>query len=421
MAYHWSIHQLTEYLIAVSGPAESAGAVQVALERALEALEAEFGVVVAAGHVIGHAGFGSMGIPQEFLGPGDGDPIEIRGVGQTYLTVGRLDTPDGRTGTADAVLVVGRVEEPYTAEERQMLQGMALVLGLRLHSLARLAGERQRHRLVENLLQIQRAISARRPLEEVLDAVTSGAAGLLGGSPVALLLTEPATMGELLHVSDAALPEADPVLLEVARRVLAEGDDGNLDVTAQGERLVLAERVVVAGEPVGCLAARAPQASISGHDPGELLTAFAQQVNLALTDARMLDAVREAHRDPITSLPNRALFLQHLDTERDAALASGSPLTVLFIDLDRFKAVNDTLGHRAGDQLLAEVAHRILNCTSDRDVAARLGGDEFAVMVRGGDAQVGRVVAERIIASLTAPSPSRDATCSSAPASGSPR
>ena len=400
MAYHWSIHQLTEYLVAVSSPAEPDGAVQVALERALEALEAELGAVVVAGRVIGHAGFGSMDIPAAFVVPGDDDSIEVPGVGETHLTVGRLDTPDGRTGTADAVLVVGRAEEPYSAEERQMLQGMALVLGLRLHSLARLAGERQRHRLVENLLQIQRGISARRPLDEVLDAVTSGASALLGGGSVALLLTEPVSRDELLKVSHETLPETDPVLLEVARRVLVEGEGGIESPSAPGGT-VLVERVVVAGETVGCLAARAPQTSNPGHDPGELLTAFAQQVNLALTDARMLDAVREAHRDPITALPNRALFLQYLDTERDAAIASGDPLTVLFIDLDRFKAVNDTLGHRAGDHLLAEVAHRILHCTSDWDLAARLGGDEFAVMLRGGDQQVGRVVAERIITSLT--------------------
>ncbi|MBK7622469.1 MAG: hypothetical protein IPJ14_07345 [Kineosporiaceae bacterium] len=79
MAYHWSIHQLTEYLVAVSSPAEPDGAVQVALERALEALEAELGAVVVAGRVIGHAGFGSMDIPAAFVVPGDDDSIEVPG------------------------------------------------------------------------------------------------------------------------------------------------------------------------------------------------------------------------------------------------------------------------------------------------------------------------------------------------------
>jgi diguanylate cyclase (GGDEF)-like protein len=63
--------------------------------------------------------------------------------------------------------------------------------------------------------------------------------------------------------------------------------------------------------------------------------------------------------------------------------------------------VNDTLGHRAGDQLLAEVAQRILTCISDEDVAARLGGDEFAVLLRGVGSAIGGKVAERIITSLT--------------------
>ena len=97
-----------------------------------------------------------------------------------------------------------------------------------------------------------------------------------------------------------------------------------------------------------------------------MLTAFAQQVSLALTDARALDALHEAHHDAITGLPNRRLFLERLEQTRRAALASGQKLTVLFIDLDNFKTVNDTLGHRAGDELLAEVAQRITSCIRAR-------------------------------------------------------
>ncbi len=165
----------------------------------------------------------------------------------------------------------------------------------------------------------------------------------------------------------------------------------------------LAERVIVGGETAGCLVAQPDQQGARRRGQGEMLTAFAQQVSLALTDARALDALREAHHDAITGLPNRRLFLERLEQTRRAALASGQKLTVLFIDLDNFKAVNDTLGHRAGDELLAEVAQRITACIRADDTAARLGGDEFSVLLDRAGLDVGKRLAGRIIDSLTEP------------------
>ena len=163
MAFRWSIHQLTEYLVAVSGPSEFEDAATVALERVTEALEAEFGIVVVAEHVVGSAGFGAMSVPPEFVTGRDGDVVRVPGLGDVHLICGRLDTPDSRAGTAAGRLVIGRLDEAGTSEEHQVLQGMALALGLRLQGLETLAAERRRHRLVETLLQIQRTVSARRP------------------------------------------------------------------------------------------------------------------------------------------------------------------------------------------------------------------------------------------------------------------
>ncbi|HEY6798462.1 MAG TPA: EAL domain-containing protein [Kineosporiaceae bacterium] len=396
MTYHWSIHQLTEYLVAVSWQTDPKLAAQTAIERALESVEAELGAIVVAGHMVKATGFGGQPVPPQFDSAVDGDLIDIPGLGEVYLGRWPLATSDGR-GTKDGILLVGRAGEPFAAEERQMLQGMALILGLLLHNLETLASERQRHQLVENLLQIQRAISARLPLNDVLDAVTSGASVLLGNCPVALLLLDRMSK-HLAPVSGHNLTAPDEMMIAVARRAM---DPGPVPAPRSPKPDgILVERVVVGGEVVGCLAARTASGPISGHDPAELLTAFAQQVNLALTDAQTLDAVREAHRDPVTSLSNRALFLERLSEECATASIDRGPLTVLFIDLDRFKAVNDTLGHRAGDELLAQVAHRLLTCISDVDTAARLGGDEFAVLLRA-DRSVGEIVAGRIIAALT--------------------
>ncbi len=88
-----------------------------------------------------------------------------------------------------------------------------------------------------------------------------------------------------------------------------------------------------------------------------------------------------AHFDKLTSLPNRAFFYIELDIELSRAKRHKSELAVMFIDLDGFKAVNDTYGHDVGDKLLIEVAHRLTEAVRKIDLVARLGGDEFTVVL----------------------------------------
>jgi diguanylate cyclase (GGDEF)-like protein/PAS domain S-box-containing protein len=108
---------------------------------------------------------------------------------------------------------------------------------------------------------------------------------------------------------------------------------------------------------------------------------------------------RRAFHDPLTGLANRARFEERLGE------ASGRADTaVLFIDLDNFKTVNDSLGHAAGDRLLSEVAHRLTSCVRMGDMVARMGGDEFAILLTGLDAGIRAPrIAERILRELAAP------------------
>lgn len=109
-------------------------------------------------------------------------------------------------------------------------------------------------------------------------------------------------------------------------------------------------------------------------------------------------------REPLTGLPGRGLFLQRVGAALDRARRRNERLAVLFLDLDRFKMLNDSLGHSAGDRLLVAAAERIVRASREQDVVARLGGDEFAVLCEGLASEAHAVrIAERIAKELAEP------------------
>jgi diguanylate cyclase (GGDEF)-like protein/PAS domain S-box-containing protein len=120
--------------------------------------------------------------------------------------------------------------------------------------------------------------------------------------------------------------------------------------------------------------------------------------------------IHEAFHDSLTKLANRALFKDRVEQamlRRGPAAAPVSPVAVLFLDLDGFKEVNDSLGHAAGDQLLIQVAERLRASVRPEDTVARFGGDEFAVLIEGGDlhrnAGAAEDLARRIVENLEEP------------------
>jgi diguanylate cyclase (GGDEF)-like protein len=188
-----------------------------------------------------------------------------------------------------------------------------------------------------------------------------------------------------------------------------------LALTVVGLALSLVGAVLMArriAEPLGTLvdAARkieagdyAHRAAVApGDEIGELAAAFNHMCDgIAERERRIAEL---AYNDPLTGLPNRALFNDRIGQAVNAAERSAGRLAVLTLDLDRFKHVNDTLGHHMGDLVLREVAYRLHHALQRRtDTVARLGGDEFAVLLPTEGAEGAKLVARKIVEVLSDP------------------
>jgi diguanylate cyclase (GGDEF)-like protein/PAS domain S-box-containing protein len=138
--------------------------------------------------------------------------------------------------------------------------------------------------------------------------------------------------------------------------------------------------------------------------PGE--PAFLHGVMVDVTERKRLEEqlVHQAFHDPLTGLANRALFRDRVEHALQLRARDGHPVAVIFLDLDEFKTINDSLGHGAGDDVLRSVADRLRGCLRGTDTVARLGGDEFAVLLEAFDStDEPMAVAERISEAIELP------------------
>jgi diguanylate cyclase (GGDEF)-like protein len=146
---------------------------------------------------------------------------------------------------------------------------------------------------------------------------------------------------------------------------------------------------------------RVGDVSTFSGDDRKLFETFAAHVGVLLENDQVKDQLRyQAYHDALTGLPNRSLFSERV---ADTFAASTKDITVLFVDLDDFKTINDTLGHSAGDDLLVAVAQRVRACVRPGDLAARLGGDEFGILLERDAGAGAEQIASRLVDSLRAP------------------
>ena len=443
----WSLHTLAEFL-SVFSPDGDQDVVRLAVDRAAEAFDAEVAVVLSTTLGVQRA-IGLTGPELDDLAAAAGDrPDHLRlGGGALALLWSPLD--------GESMLAIGRFHHAFDSEERALFRAMArsMTLSLRLvgaveaeraaralseqqaTEVARLLAELQaRTELMNQLERIQRAISVRRPTREILDAVTTGVLGHLGAAAAGLFLEDESRpevgvlfcvagegsedalhheIAERDHPARLAVTTNGVVVLETDRAPIPAEEDPEGD-DLDGRISVLAAPVHRNGSPVGALVVQTRSADVRfDTEAVEIATTFAEHASLALNDASAMEAIRlalaeavhQATHDALTGLANRHRVTQELNRLLDAARRSPvpHPVTVLFVDIDRFKRVNDAFGHAVGDELLKGVADRLQRHVRDHDLVGRLAGDEFVLIVDGRTLHDGRILAERLVNELAEP------------------
>ena len=172
------------------------------------------------------------------------------------------------------------------------------------------------------------------------------------------------------------------------------------EVISTRRQKVLEELTVTDGQEYWVETCKTPIVDKNGYLFGT--TGFAQDITARKQVEGQMDHL--AHYDALTGLPNRRLFSDRLQQAIATAKRDKAPIALLFLDLDKFKPVNDELGHDVGDLLLKEVGKRLQNCVRESDTVARIGGDEFVVLLSAIEAgQDAMLVADKILYALNLP------------------
>ncbi|MGI5237133.1 diguanylate cyclase domain-containing protein [Dactylosporangium sp. CA-139066] len=284
--------------------------------------------------------------------------------------------------------------------ERRMLDAYANLAAVALDALSALESAAERQRIAESLLELARRLARARTATEVAEVTVEAVRTVMAADTASVLLHSDG------RLRMAATAGAVDERLSMARRLEISRDDTELfdrfrslegaprtyDRDSQdpfvrglldkfGHEMMVVADIALPGNPYGILVAAydTRHGTAKAREVVHRLAGIADQAATVLRTCELLETNwRLAHVDALTGLANRRAFLAALE----AALSSGEG-AVLFIDLDAFKAVNDTLGHTAGDELLAAVAGRLGGCVRTGDLVARLGGDEFVVLTHG--------------------------------------
>ncbi len=250
------------------------------------------------------------------------------------------------------------------------------------------------------MAEIDALVLSRVKKEDIVRVVLEKTHRVLPADYIAMILVEPGSeqadmfrlaegfAGELL-VSDVTMPADDLMELQQVGHVLTDGVSGVLPEymlashIPQNGSLELIP-IVHDQEIVAVLFLGHRGAPTLSSDHMGLANTYAGRIGVALANAQWEQKLfRQAHYDALTGLPNRMAFLDRLQLGVSRAERQGDTLAIMFVDLDNFKLVNDTLGHAVGDEYIKAIADRFKGCLRADDTVSRLGGDEFVITAMG--------------------------------------
>ncbi len=236
-------------------------------------------------------------------------------------------------------------------------------------------------------------ISTLRETQDALEAARAQLGAVVNHAPVILFATD--AQGTITLSEGKALESLGLKPGEMVGKSILEGPAAGSDLARDVRRAMTGESF----ESHGHVGDGVYDCSWRAQEDGSV-------IGIAIdVSARHRSEERLAHlayHDPLTGLPNRSTVEEQLDRDLARAIRTGDTVAALYIDLDRFKLVNDSLGHAAGDHVLVEVAERIRAVTRAGDLLARLGGDEFMLVCAGIEAAEAEAVAEKVLAVLDA-------------------
>ncbi len=309
--------------------------------------------------------------------------------------------------------------------ERRLLEAYAATAATALNVATALEDARRQNETARALLALASSLTDARTVDAVAErlaaavpaVVKSGRASVLVWEPDRHVLSYRGIEGVDQEIADAMretsirpedAPELQRMLTAPTAHVLDAADAspiiGSMLATAEVKRVCIVP-LVAHGEFYGVVTA--PIARDLELTPvfWELLQGVTDQGATALENARLVEKVRhQALHDSLTGVPNRVLLEDRLGSALAAANRGGTQVALLFVDLDRFKNVNDTHGHGVGDELLQQVAYRLTRSVRATDTVARLGGDEFVILLTELDRlDDARGVAEKILRTVRVP------------------
>ncbi|MHB1584884.1 MAG: putative bifunctional diguanylate cyclase/phosphodiesterase [Acidimicrobiales bacterium] len=307
----------------------------------------------------------------------------------------------------------------FLPQERELVQSYAGLVAAALDSATALEEARRQATTAGTLLDLSSSLTELASTEEMALNLARAVPSVIDCDRTIVLVHDP-VLGEgrvaathgfpdhlARHLASVSLPTSVFEAFAGGVSFFAEDEIARFQATygisLEGVPVAAASAPMVAnGETIGALVVLATSRRECLRENAaldEALRGLAGQAAVAIRNARLVDQVRhQALHDGLTGLPNRTLVLDRLSQALARASREGTPVAALFIDLDGFKEINDTLGHAAGDRLLVALADRLQVTLRHSDTIGRLGGDEFVVVAEADSLEAGpQSIAERIL------------------------